>query len=142
MPIDQRKAESVLEEVRSYFKGQLKSSTKGYAADLKAPAPDRLTLLGALPGQKGQHWQILPGPAQREQRNLDKAKARTAITVFRNEQFQSMAAMLLASDQRRLQRSRPGGKIRELLGNVPGECLSRRAAQSRHAMDGNDSQAR
>ena len=69
MPIDALKVLAVHAEVRSYFKGQPKSRNKGYhplplAANSK---PDAKKAVGFKPA----HWKIVPGPAQRIQRQLD-----------------------------------------------------------------------
>lgn len=69
MPIDALKVQAVHAELRAYFKGQPKSRNKGYhplppAAITK---PDAKKSVGLKPA----HWKIVPGPAQRAQRQRD-----------------------------------------------------------------------
>ena len=107
MPIDKAKVQAVHDEVRACFKGQLKSSNKGYFETLD-PAPPAWDDMKRPPGS---HWKIVPDLAHRKVRNENR-----------------VSAVPVVSDRKKFL-VRPGGTImgfgfaildqRELTGNCP-----------------------
>lgn len=87
MPIDKAKVQAIHDEVRSCFKGQIKSSNKGYDPDfdLQTPPTGKLKMIGAKPGQKGAHWQFVPDQKQRDARILNMKLAATMGFRLRHE---------------------------------------------------------